>query len=457
MKLTLGDIRRALNIKCESDTDNIVITEISKNSQTIKPGGLFVPLRGARFDGHDFIQNAVEAGASAVLCDRNDLCPSVPTLRVDNTLEAVQRLAGWYLSGLDVKKIGVTGSVGKTTTSIMIKNALSKKLKVFKTSDDMNGQIGMTFSAFELDPSYDVAVFEMGMSQYGELSRLTRIVQPDIAVINMIGSAHIEFFNTKENILKAKLEILEGLKPNGTVVLNGDDELLRGLKDKLSFKTVYYGLYNENADVKGEYICYKNNTENFTCDDHKFAVPSKGLHYVQNALAAIAVGRELGIDDESIASGLMGFESAKGRQKMYKANGYNIIEDCYNASPEAVKASLGVLKDSVEKQGIAVLGDMLELGDHAKQAHLECGECAAECCDILIAFGDNAKYYAEGAERAGMSSENIYYFTDRADVTSAVKRLAEIDDTILFKGSHGMKLDSVLLDFLGNNVQTGKA
>ena len=451
MKISLGDIRRALNIPSDKATDDIMITGVSKNSKTVKKGELFVPLRGARFDGHDFIPGAVEAGASAVLCDRKELSFDVPTLYVDDTLKAVQSLAGWYMKSLSVKKVGVTGSTGKTTTSILIRSALSKKFNVFKTEDDMNGQIGMTFSAFDLDNTYDAAVLEMGMSQYGELSRLTRIANPDIAVINMIGSAHIEFFGSRENILKAKLEILEGLKPDGTVVLNGDDDLLWSLKGKLPHKTIYYGLYNPDADVKGEYIGFEDGAEHFICGGNEFAVPSKGKHYVQNAIAAIAVGRELGFDDGSIAAGIADFQPAKGRQRMYDANGCHIIEDCYNASPEAVKASLNVLKESAPKKAIALLGDMLELGEHAQKAHFECGECAAKCCDMILAFGDNAKYYLEGAKSAGMSEEKLLHFTDRAQMADAAKRIAEKGDTLLFKGSHGMKLEEVLTKFLENN------
>ena len=223
------------------------ITEITRNTRTLQPGALFVPLKGAKADGHDYI------GAAAALCSRADVKAGIPLVPVPDTLAAAQKLAAHYRTWLAKPVIGVTGSAGKTTTAALIRAVLEKRLKIAATSPDDNGQIGLTFGIFDLERGHDAAVWEMGMSQYGELSRLSHMARPDIAVINGIGTAHIEFFGCRENILKAKLEILDGMTPQGTLVLNGDDDLLRGLHD-LPQRVIYYGLDDPRADVKGEIL-----------------------------------------------------------------------------------------------------------------------------------------------------------------------------------------------------------
>ncbi|NLD87751.1 MAG: UDP-N-acetylmuramoyl-tripeptide--D-alanyl-D-alanine ligase [Clostridiales bacterium] len=447
MKMALGEVRSALCLKGDETTDNIEISGISKNTQTIKGGELFVPLRGARFDGHDFIPKAIEAGAFAVLCDRSDINCSLPVIRVHDTLEAAQRLAEYHLSKLSLRKIGVTGSAGKTTTCRMIHSVLSQEMRTFKTEDDMNGQIGLTFSAFDINDSYEAAVLEMGMSEYGELSRLSKIGKPDIAVINMVGSAHIEFFGTRENIRKAKLEILDGMDENGTVILNADDELLWALKESIPLRTIYYGIENPQADVKGEYLGEIDGTQRLSCGSHVYSVPAKGIHYVQNALAAIAVARELKISKEKINEGLKSFLPANGRQKIYDLLGFTILEDCYNASPEAVCASLGVLSEYRNGRRIALLGDMLELGDYTAEGHEKCGRRAAGCADMLLVYGSNREHYINGALSGGMEENSVKGFDTREEMGEYLISHAKKGDALLFKGSMMTKMGEVLRIF----------
>lgn len=451
-KLTLAQIAAFAGAVCPEGSENLEIDTLCRDSRMAGPGSLFVPLPGPRFDGHDFIQSALQNGASATLTARPGEYGAA-ALYVPDVLLACQAIAAGYkaqFSGL--RTIGITGSAGKTTTTRMTACVLGGKHRIVTTGEDGNGQQGLTFTLFGLDRDTELAVLEMGMSMPGEMGRLSRMARPDIAVINGIGRAHIEFFGTRENILKAKLEILEGMRPAGQLVLNGDDDLLWSLRGKLTHNILYYGLRNSECDITAQIVSSNAESSAFSvCFGGRRVqaeLPAAGVHNVLDALAAVGVGLMLGVGLEEACAALAGFIPAKGRENIYRKNGFTILDDCYNASPEALAASLGVMAGLEGGRHIACLGDMFELGAQSAAAHAECGRKAAEKCDFLVACGDMARYYIEGARSAGMPAAHTALFLERTSAAAFLRRLAEPGDVILFKGSHGAHIEQILSAFL---------
>lgn len=450
--MTLSQIAAFTGAVCPKGLENLEIDTLCRDSRAARPGSLFVPLPGPHFDGHDFIQSALQNGASATLAAKPGAY-GASAIYVPDVLLACQAIAAGYkaqFSGL--KTIGITGSAGKTTTTKMTACVLGSKYRILTTGEDGNGQQGLTFTLFGLDRSIELAILEMGMSMPGEMGRLSHMARPDLAVINGIGRAHIEFFGTRENILKAKLEILEGMDASGRLVLNGDDDLLWDLRGKLSQDILYYGLRNPQCEISAQVISADAESTRFSvCFGGKCVqaqLPAAGAHNVLDALAAVGVGVKLGIGLEEACAALAGFIPAKGRENIYRKNGFTIIDDCYNASPEALTASLGVMAGLEGGRHIACLGDMFELGAQSAAAHAECGRKAAENCDFLIACGDMARYYIEGARGAGMPKTHTALFSDHASAAAFLRSLAEKGDVILFKGSHGAHMEKVLSAFL---------
>lgn len=437
--------RRAISsfasyLNIEKSFPDVEICGVEKDNRSIKTGDLFVAIRGEKFDGHNFAASAVENGAVAVLCER-ELEVGVPCLVVEDSIRGLQAIARGYRAEFSPKVVGVTGSVGKTTTKEMIASVLSEKYNTLKTEGNLNNEIGLPFTVLNLNKNHEAAVIEMGMNHFGEISRLTRIASPDIAVISAIGESHIEFLGSKEGILKAKLEILEGLSDDGTVILNGDDEYLISLKGKLPFKTIYYGITNNESDIfataksvsLNEIIFTVRGTENF-----EFKINCGGEHNLKNALAAVAVGRELGLSNEEIARGLDKFENTGMRQKIIKKDGRTIINDCYNANPDSMRASLKLLSD-IEGRKIAVIADMLELGESSKDAHTELGRLAADMADIIFVTGNMRE-----CVKAGAGDAEIYVFEDVASLCAKLKEIWTEGDTVLVKASRGMRLERVV-------------
>lgn len=437
--------RRAISsfasyLNIDKSFPDVEICGVEKDNRSVKAGDLFVAIRGEKFDGHDFAASAVENGAVAVLCER-ELEVDVPCLVVEDSIRGLQAIASGYRAEFFPKVVGVTGSVGKTTTKEMIASVLSEKYNTLKTEGNLNNEIGLPFTVLNLNKNHEAAVIEMGMNHFGEISRLTRIARPDIAVISAIGESHIEFLGSKEGILKAKLEILEGLSDNGIVILNGDDEYLLSLKGKLPFKTIYYGITNKEADIFATAKSISLNEITFTVretENFEFKINCGGEHNLKNALAAVAVGRELGLSNEEIASGLEKFENTGMRQKIIKKDGRTIINDCYNANPDSMRASLKLLSDT-EGRKIAVIADMLELGETSKDAHIELGKLAAEMADIIFVTGDMREYV-----KAGAGDAEIYAFEDVPSLCAKLKEVWTEGDTVLVKASRGMRLERVV-------------
>ena len=420
------------------------------DSRQIQPGELFVALRDKR-DGAEYAPAAMERGAAAVLADR--VLEGFPCLTVENPLTALGQIAAGWRTQWGGKVAAVTGSVGKTTTKEMIAAVLSRVFQTTKTKANYNNQIGVPLTLLSIPPEGEAAVVEMGMNHFGEISYLTSLAKPDVAVITNIGTMHIEHLGSREGILKAKLEILEGLTPEGTAIFNGDEPLLRNAAPER--KPLFFGIDNP-CDLRATEIVSGNGAVRFRAvglgADFRVTVPAEGKHHVYDALAAIAVGLTLGISPTLIAAALEDFSNTGDRQRIFEEQGYTIIADCYNAGPESMGAALEVLGGKPTKgRRIAVLGDMLELGIVAQAAHYRLGEQTAAQADMVFAYGPNCMRVVAGAISAGMPEEDARGYTSQTALAADLKRNARPGDVLLFKGSHGMHMEQVLEQFLADS------
>lgn len=420
----------------------------ANDSRSIEQGQLFVALRGVR-DGHDFVPNALQNGAAAVLCEHCD--GDYPAIVVQDPRIALGLIAREERKRIGMKVVGVTGSVGKSTTKEMIAAVLASTYKVSKTPENHNNDIGMPMTILSIPDDTEVAVLEMGMNHFGEIAYLTKIALPDLAVIINIGTMHIEHLGSREGILQAKLEILEGLAPDGTILLNGDDDLLWSIHERKEIPSEYFSAANEACAVRGIHTAVNDYTLSFDVDAENAAfhvsLPLEGEHYVLDALAAVSAGLKMGVEPEKIASALENFQNMAGRQEIFEEKGFNIIKDCYNAGPESMTAALAVLGKKKGRR-IAVLGDMLELGMRAPAEHYRIGRIAAEQTDMVLAYGPNGSRVVSGAITGGMDGSKARAFEDRYALVTTLKALAKPGDTILFKGSHGMHMELALEGFL---------
>jgi UDP-N-acetylmuramoyl-tripeptide--D-alanyl-D-alanine ligase len=449
--LSLEKIIKAVNGELICGNNDTIITGISTDSRKINEGDLFVPIVGEKFDGHEFIKGSLNAGAAAALTSRHmEPAAGKAIIKVEDTLVALGDVARFYRGNFDIPFVGITGSVGKTSTKDMISCVLSQKYNVHKTMGNFNNHIGLPLTIFNLDSFHEAAVIEMGMSGFGEIRYLSSIARPDIAVITNIGLSHIEKLGSRQNILKAKMEILEGLKSDGMVVLNGDDKLLYGLKDLLSFRTVYFGMEDGlqyqacNVKTMGEGGTYFEITLRNT--DYKVNVPVPGIHNIYNALAAIAVGTEMNIPMEKIIEGIAEFTPGKMRLSIIENDGIKIINDAYNANPQSMEAALDVLKDIGESsRTVAVLGDMLEMGEWAYDAHMDIGRYAfSKGIDYIFTVGENGRNIANGALESGAQEGNVLAFNSNNDIESFLKDFIKSGDVVLIKGSRGMKMEEIV-------------
>lgn len=418
---------------------------ICTDTRKIEDGCLFIAIKGENFDGHDFAAKAIENGAQAVLCER-DCGLGERQILVENTRLALLDLAGYYRSLFNIKVIGITGSVGKTTTKEMVHAVVSSKYNTLKNEGNLNNEIGVPLTLFRLEKTHEAAVIEMGMSGFGEISRMTKAVKPDIAIITNIGVSHIEMLGSREGILRAKLEILEGMKNDAPVILNGDDDMLVTVRPG-AHPVIYYGIENGEAAVKASDVAAKENEISMNIDsgDGKSQVklPFPGRHNVYNALCAVAAGQLLDIEPEAAFEALKGYVPAGMRQRINKKCGITFIEDCYNASPDSQAAAMAVLGGMNAKRKIAVIGDMLELGSVSREAHYGVGVRAAENgIDVLFTYGERSLETARGAAENGVKT--VKSFSDKKELSSELSSMLEADDAVLFKASRGMKLEEVI-------------
>lgn len=414
------------------------------DSRKIQPGELFIALQGER-DGHDYIPMALEKGAAAVLCSRE--CGDVPAIIVDDPRLALGDIARQERKRLGMKVVGVTGSVGKSTTKEMIACVLASTYKVEKTPVNHNNDLGMPMAILAMPEDTEVAVLEMGMNHFREIAYLTDIAKPDVAVIINIGTVHIEYLGSREGILQAKLEILEGTDKDASVIFNGDDSMLWGYRNQAGREITYFGEENDQATVRAVDVTEEENMLRFRAvignESEPVELALDGRHYVSDALAAISVGNALGVSLEKARESLAAFHNMEGRQEIFEAMGCTVIKDCYNASPESMKAALMVLG---RRQGrrIAVLGDMLELGPCTQAEHYRIGRIAAEKADMVFAYGPNGSRVISGALTGGMTEQQARAFEDRDKIITALKYTVKPGDVLLFKGSRGMRIDLIL-------------
>ena len=446
--ITLRQAAQWCGGRVEEKYEEVAFMGANNDTRKLLPGQLFVVLKGQR-DGHDYIPSALEKGAAAVLCNHAD--GDYPAIVVEDTRLALGEIAKHYREHLGLKVVGVTGSVGKSTTKEMIAAVLSSQFRTAKSPANHNNDIGMPMAVLDIPEDTQVAVLEMGMNHFREIAYLSRIAQPDYGVIINIGTMHIEHLGSQEGILQAKMEILEGMKEEGKLLLNGDDMLLCSRKEALGQKAAYFSTKDAAAAVRAHSILERDGKISYiACSgdlELPITLPVEGLHHVIDSLAAVSVGLMLGVTPEKIASSLACFQNMEGRQEIFQAKGCTIIKDCYNAGPESMAAALSVLGNRQGRK-IAVLGDMLELGFTAPAEHYKVGRIAAEKADLLLCYGPNSHKMHSGAITGGMNPNNARAFTDREKLANILCQMAEPGDVILFKGSHGMHMELVLELFL---------
>ncbi|MBQ8228472.1 MAG: UDP-N-acetylmuramoyl-tripeptide--D-alanyl-D-alanine ligase [Clostridia bacterium] len=440
-KLLLNDIAKGIGASIVGDAE---LTGVTIDSRAVNKGDLYIAIKGENFDGHDFAAGAVSNGAAAVMCHK-DIEVDCPKLIVKDTQEAFLDFARWYRNLFNFPVIGLTGSVGKTTTKEMICAALSSELNTLKTEGNLNNQIGVPRTLVRLDSTFEAAVIEMGMDNKGQISVLSRCAQPTAAVITNIGVSHMENLGSREGILAAKLEILDGLRDGESVFLNGDDPYLMSAHIE-NHPVIYYGINNSICKYKAENIIPEGTSTVFEihCGDdvYNVKIPTIGKHNVYNAVAAFAVATELGIAPENAIKGLLNYEPSGMRQRINKKGGITFIEDCYNASPDSVRAAINTLA-SFKGRRIAVLGDMLELGTVSDDAHRDSGMLAAKKgIDAVFAYGEKSVLTFLKAQEMGVSK--AAHFNNQEKLAAAISDYIKPDDTVLFKASRGMKLENVI-------------
>ena len=424
-----------------------IITGAVTDSRKVEEGFLFIPIKGARVDGHDFIPQVFEKGALVVLSDHALPEETGPYILVSSTTEAMKKIAAFYRTQLSCKVVGITGSVGKTSTKEMLASVMSEKFNTLKTQGNFNNEVGVPLTLFRLREEHELAIVEMGISDFGEMSRLGKIVKPDMCVITNIGQCHLENLGDRDGVLKAKTEIFNFLKEGGKAFLNGDDDKLATVKEVNGLKPVFFGfdkkndVYATDVDTKG--LAGTSFTAVTPKGKMKIRVNVPGHHMVSNALAAVAIGLELGLNEKQIAAGVAAFKPVSGHSSIVETKHFTIMDDCYNANPVSTKAGIDVLIQTDERK-VAILGDMFELGADERKMHYEVGEYAAKKgIDCIICAGELAKEYYDGAKAAG-KKENLYYFPSRDEAIENLKDIVKVNDAILVKASHGMKFEKIV-------------
>jgi UDP-N-acetylmuramoyl-tripeptide--D-alanyl-D-alanine ligase len=445
-----GEIAGAAKGKLFNAGSEPEVSGASIDSRSIKAGDMFIALRGENFDGHDFIDKAIEHGAVLVITEKDLKGCGIPYILVEDSLKALQEIARHYRSKFHIPFVAVTGSSGKTTTKDMIASVLSQKYSVLKTEGNLNNAIGLPLMLLRLKHSHEIAVLEMGMNTPGEIRLLADIVRHHVAVISNVGTAHIEYLGSRENILKAKLEIFTYFNKDSIAVINGDNDMLAGF-DSDKFGILRYGLEDSNdiiassIEEKGEegidfYVEICGAKESFT-------VPIPGIHNVYNALSAISVARLFGLKPEEIRKGLINFKPSKNRMDIINTTGgIRIINDVYNANPDSMRAAMNVLQSfSNAGRKVLITADMLELGEASEKEHYRIGEYAAELgIDMIASVGNFSRAVIRGAEACGVDGGKLFAFTTKEEAAPVILELLQPGDTVLVKGSRGMKMEYVV-------------
>ena len=433
---------------------DVPVTGWSVDSRTLRPGDLYFALRGPHHDGHAYVAEVLRKGAAGVVVDRDtESAPGSPSLRVEDSLAALQTLASAARREWGGDVVGVTGSAGKTTTKDVIAELLSEGLPgaaTAKTEGNLNNHVGLPLSLLRIDDRARVAVLEMGMNHAGEIRALAGIAQPNVGVVTNVGWAHIESFDSIEGIAAAKRELIESLPANGTAVLNADDPRVAGFAGAHPGRVVTYG-ESAQADVRAEDVKFSEDGLTFRVGPARFESSLTGHHSVSNLLAGIAVAGIYGIAPDRLTGRVRGLQPGKMRGERFRHRGILVFNDCYNSNPDAARAMLAVLRDTPAKRRIAVLGEMLELGRWAEPLHREVGNYAAECgIDVLVGLRGAACSMLDAAKRSGLRADAAFFFDDPLPAGQWVRSLAQPGDAVLFKGSRGVHVELALEQFLAS-------
>ena len=427
------------------------VSSVAIDSRKVVKDTLFVAIKGVRVDGHSFIPQVMEAGALCSLSEQDLGDVDYPYIRVSSCTEALKDLAEHYRRSLDIKVVGITGSVGKTSTKEMIASVLSEKYNVLKTEGNFNNEIGLPLTVFNIREEHEVAVLEMGISHFGDMKPLAKIARPDVCVITNIGYAHLENLGTRDGILKEKSSMTDYMNPKGSIIFNGDDDKLKSYTSRNGRTPVYFGLTSscpfhveniERKGLKGTYAEFVTPTSHFHAH---ISIP--GDHMIYSALAGVAVGYALGMNNEEIARGIEKLVPIAGRNNLIEAKHYTIIDDCYNANPASMKSSLDVLAYA-DTRKVAILGDMGELGADELAMHREVGAYAAfKNTDVLVCIGALSKDMAEAAKETVLATEKnmkVFHFDTKEDFYQNMGQILKENDTILVKASHFMEFPEIV-------------
>ncbi|MDD7482708.1 MAG: UDP-N-acetylmuramoyl-tripeptide--D-alanyl-D-alanine ligase [Clostridia bacterium] len=455
MKMTAWQAAQACGGELLCGDPQTPLTSFFTDSREVCTGGMFVPLKGERTDAHIFIEATLQAGAAGTLTQMDiPLREDRVVIRVKDTLYALQEIGAWWRSQFSIPVIGVTGSVGKTTTKEMIALALSASFSVMRTRGNQNSQVGMPLTLFQLEEEHDCAVVEMGMSNFGEMARLSEISRPTMAVMTNIGISHIAYLKTQENILREKLHITDRFGPDQFLFVNGDDPLLRRLEGEVPLRVVTFGL-SEGCQYRAVQVEMDETGVRFLLQTPRgvlpMSIPVPGEHNVRNAAVSIAVTEALGGDVEKAALALSHYEPPAMRQQIFHAGGVTVVDDTYNASPDSVHTAVQLLaRLGAQGRKIAVLADMLELGEKSYEGHYDCGAfCAENGVNMVIAVGEESAATAQGArETAGSHPVEVYHCENNEQAIGILKKQLLPGDTVLVKGSRGMHMEEIVRELL---------
>jgi UDP-N-acetylmuramoyl-tripeptide--D-alanyl-D-alanine ligase len=450
MNKPLKWVAAALGLAMESDAQ---VTGWSVDSRTLRPGDLYFALRGPNHDGHAYVAEVLKKGAVGAVVDREVKVESGVVLKVEDSLAALQKLASWTRREWGGDVIGVTGSAGKTTTKDVIAEILSEEFKTAKTEGNLNNHVGLPLSLLRIDDQARVAVLEMGMNHAGEIRALAEVAKPNVGVVTNVSWAHIESFDSIDGIAAAKRELIESLSPDGTAVLNLDDQRVAGFRSVHPGKTVTYG-ESERADVRAEDVKFSEEGATFRVGATHFESLLTGRHSVSNLLAGIAVAGVYGIAPERLTGRVRNIQPGKMRGERFRHHDILVFNDCYNSNPDAARAMLKVLRDTPAKRRFAVLGEMLELGSWAEPLHRDVGNYAAECgIDVLVGLRGAACYMLDAAKRSGLRADAAFFFDDPVPAGQLVRSLAQPGDAVLFKGSRSVHVELALEQFLSSQEE----
>ena len=451
--MTLQNIATACQgqLVCQKDQENIQIKGAVLDSRQVEEGYLFFATKGERVDGHNFIPQVAEKKAACVVCEKAPAGVEIPYILVEDSFVALKKVAAFYRENLTIPVVGITGSVGKTSTKEMIASVLSQRYNVLKTEGNFNNEVGLPLTILRIRDEHKVAVVEMGINHFGEMHRLSEIAKPDICVITNIGQCHLEFLGSREGILKAKSEIFDFMNPEGYVCVNGDDDMLCTVKEVHGHKPVTYGFSMKNdvyvTNVKSNGILGSKASVYLNDATFDVEIPLPGEHMVMNALAATCVGDLLGLKQEEIARGIESAKAVGGRSNLIVLKDRKILDDCYNANPVSMKAAIDLLCLS-DTRKVAILGDMFELGDGCEEMHAGIGNYAVEKdIDVLVCVGELSSHMFDAAtlKRTELKKDvQIHYMKNTQEVIEKIDSILMKEDTILVKASHGMGFAKVV-------------